>query len=486
MKTIVIAVAVLLSLAGGAVNAVEVSYRYELIEGSRIVDDCAVCGRPPIVQELRGTFDLRRLQTDPLISIYRVENVDFKAADYKVAGSGGLMIGGEVALTQSMWLTGQVSMSWTNLHASFTNKTVVVERWWPMLKVSIEQTNGNDFQRFTIDIVAAPIREIWFSTASLFHAGTLPENANLVSAGDLLGSSGRIIKRNLELFNGLPVPVSEEMGLDAIDMQEGADIAISTETNGMAAGEGDVFHARSMVVFTEKEILAPLLQGQTAEGGLDALNMEGAGASLRVYFSIERDIRIFNDPLPNVDLRKGDVLWVNSPQNEVREGGVLKKNAELLLRFDPADREKDYGLDALYMWRSGEIWFSTEEGFQDKLLGAVTAGDLLSDQGYVVYRNLELLERFAPIEDASSFGLDGLYVVSDAARADVDGARLQVQIDAAGPLLKWSGPARVFQAERADSLLQPFADLTPILPELQVVDTNGVSGSQRFYRLRQW
>jgi hypothetical protein len=44
----------------------------------------------------------------------------------------------------------------------------------------------------------------------------------------------------------------------------------------------------------------------------------------------------------------------------------------------------------------------------------------------------------------------------------------------------------VFQAERADSLLQPFADLTPILPELQVVDTNGVSGSQRFYRLRQW
>jgi hypothetical protein len=110
----------------------------------------------------------------------------------------------------------------------------------------------------------------------------------------------------------------------------------------------------------------------------------------------------------------------------------------------------------------------------------------LSDQGYVVYRNLELLERFAPIEDASSFGLDGLYVVSDAARADVDGARLQVQIDAAGPLLKWSGPARVFQAERADSLLQPFADLTPILPELQVVDTNGVSGSQRFYRLRQW
>ena len=72
----------------------------------------------------------------------------------------------------------------------------------------------------------------------------------------------------------------------------------------------------------------------------------------------------------------------------------------------PIPVEADYGLDAIYVWSSGEIWFLIEEGFVDQNLGAIMPGDLLSDQGMVVYRNLELLGAFAPLEDLADFGLE--------------------------------------------------------------------------------
>ena len=100
-------------------------------------------------------------------------------------------------------------------------------------------------------------------------------------------------------------------------------------------------------------------------------------------------------------------------------------------RFRPPLVVPDYGLDAVHVWPSGEIWFSTEEGFQDGALGPIAAGDLLSDQGYVVYRNLELLGPFAPIEDLADFGLDALFLVSDAVPAVAQLETLLSELNAA-------------------------------------------------------
>jgi len=57
---------------------------------------------------------------------------------------------------------------------------------------------------------------------------------------------------------------------------------------------------------------------------------------------------------------------------------------------------------------------STEEGFNDTQLGLIREGELLSDQGYIVFRNLELTSSFAPAEDMADFGLDAIYVVTNA------------------------------------------------------------------------
>lgn len=484
MVRFIFAIVVIFALGRATISSAE-AFGYELIEGSRIIDDCSICGRPPIVQSLRGSLELRLLETDPLFSRYTVEKLELTAAGYKVTGAGRFEIGGEVALVQRMWLTGQVSVAGIDSFAGFTNENLISERWWPMLKISLLQTNGNDFQRFTLDIVAAPFREVWFSTASGFHSANLPTNANAVSAGDLLGTSGRIIKHNQELFSALPLPVTEDAGLDAIDMQPTANIAISTDTDFSAAEEGDLFLTRTTAVFTHEQLLEPLLGGSTASSGLDALHIDGVLPNAKVHFSIEKDIRISQDAQPPIDLRKGDLLWVNP---ELAAGGVFKRNRDLLARFDPSEPDLDYGLDALYIWPHGEIWFSTEEGFQDKALGAITSGDLLSDQGYLAFKNLELLERFAPIEDASSFGLDGLYIVSDVAPANVKGARISISQSAfGGPVLRWTGQARVFQVERTFSLLQEFEPFTPLLPDLESSDTNAVAGrAETFYRLRQW
>jgi hypothetical protein len=142
--------------------------------------------------------------------------------------------------------------------------------------------------------------------------------------------------------------------------------------------------------------------------GLDAAHFVTASASREIYFSIETDL--FSERL-GMTLQRGDLLS--------SYGRVVKRNHELLARFHPPPTPgpvpRDYGLDALYLWPGGEIWFSVEEGFMDEQLGMILPGDLLSDQGRVVMRNLELLAAFAPIEDLADFGLDAVFVVTEAA-----------------------------------------------------------------------
>lgn len=93
----------------------------------------------------------------------------------------------------------------------------------------------------------------------------------------------------------------------------------------------------------------------------------------------------------------------------------------------PADRavpeERDLGLDAVHLWPSGEIWFSTEVGFQSQTLGMISHGDLLStrdvltDRGSIIFKNLPLLATFTPLEKLANFGLDALFLVVEEPRA---------------------------------------------------------------------
>jgi hypothetical protein len=173
-------------------------------------------------------------------------------------------------------------------------------------------------------------------------------------------------------------------------------------------------------------------------------------------------------------------------------GQVWRSNQQLQAKFHPAEPTNDYGLDAVYVWPQGEIWFSTEAGFQDLALGAILPGDLLSDWGYVVFRNLELLGAFAPLEDLADFGLDALFIVADATPPPPPTPALH--INSIGPIsstasigLTWQGQGRVFQVQRADRITDPFVPLSPILTDFFFTDIGTLTNhAQTYYRLQQW
>jgi hypothetical protein len=333
---------------------------------------------------------------------------------------------------------------------------------------------------YTLRIAAAPLREIWFSTVNPFTAGAGSAAPNLVRGGDLLSTVGRIVKRNADLFTSVGAfPPAPDLGLDAIDILPGGEIAFSlgTDITSQTLGllqEGDLLSNKGRIIADNQALLSAFNPSLTKDYGLDAVQILDTG---EILFSVRSDA--YSDKL-NIALHLGDLLSSS--------GTIVRSNQQLLSRFQPAIGTNDYGLDAIYVWPSGEIWFSTEQDFQDLALGAIAAGDLLSDQGYIVYRNADLLSAFSPTTEPADFGLDALYVISDAT-PPAPPPLLQLQIDASatGAGLKWQGQGRVFQVERADALSGPFSPLSPILPDLSFGDLNALTNrNEEFYRLMQW
>lgn len=432
---------------------------------------------------MRGTFQLRPLEETPLFTRYALEDIQFTAGNrpYRVTGGGTFEIGGEVAVTLRVALQLQIDDGFTSKACSFTNTTTTVDRPWPMMDVTLMQTNGTFTQIFTLRLAAAPVREIWFSTVAGFTPATGAPPLYYVQGGDLISSSGRVVKRNADLFTSVgafpPVP---DLGLDAVDILPGGEIAFSLGSGIFSTTlgplqHGDLLSTRGRIIQRNQDLLAAFgLQPPTPDVGLDAVQVLGTG---EILFSIPTNV--FSEQL-GVTLHRGDLLSST--------GTVLRSNQQLLAHFHPASPANDYGLDALYLWPSGEIWFSTETGFQDAALGPVLAGDLLSDQGYIVFRNLELLNAFAPVEDAADFGLDALYLVTDATPpAPAPLLKIKIGSAAGSASLTWQGQGRVFQVERATAVTGPFQPLSPMVPDLFFDDLGTLTNRARaYYRLHQW
>jgi hypothetical protein len=360
-------------------------------------------------------------------------------------------------------------------------RSVPATRLWPIIEVTVDQTNGSEQRVYHLQLVAAPIRELWFSTANGFTSATLP---GPVSEGDLVAGAGRIVFKNATLVQNLGfAPVAPDLGLDAVDVEPGGEVWFSTvqpqwsEGLGRWITPGDLLSDRGSVVRTQAELLAAFMgPGQKIDASLDAVQLQPDGA---IWFSTRTGFK--SDALGRA-IGPGDLLS--------DAGVVVRSNKELLSRFHPTDPNRDYGLDALYVWPGGEIWFSVEEGFVDLGLGTVKAGDLLSDQGSVVYGNLELLRAFAPLEDLADFGLDALFLVTDAAplpEAPPDIRNVEVLPESGARRLEWTGPGRVFQVERAPEAGGPYLPVSEVQTLLWFEDWEGAASSSRwFYRIRQW
>lgn len=464
------------------------NWTYSLLPDSRLIDDC-FCGRPTLLVPMRGTFELRLVAENPLFATYSVTNVQFLAdrgdgTAYRVTGHGWYQVGGEVALVQSMFLTLQIGNGATNRPCSFTNDTPAVERLWPMLKVHVDETTQAPVQFYRLDLVAAPFRELWFSTVHQFTPGVQPPYTNQVSGGDLVSGAGRVVQRNRDLTRRLglqPSPDPPDLGLDAVDILPAGEITFSIEQDVFSQTlgplhHGDVLSARGRVVTSYAALIGAFVpQPPPTDEGLDALLVLPDG---EIYFSITNDF--FSQSLGQT-VRRGDLLS--------SRGVVVKTQEELLARFQPAFPKEDAGLDALWVWPSGEVWFSTERDFYNVHFERFKRGDLFSDQGYVVCRNLELLAPFQPLEDLGDFGLDALYLVSDTTVPP--GPARCVRIERApGPndlTLEWDAQGHVFQLEKATTVTGPYLPCRPITTEPVFTDSGALTDTtQAFYRLRQW
>jgi hypothetical protein len=463
------------------------SWRYRLLPGSYLVDDCLICGRPTLFYPLHGTFELVRVSENPLFSRFELREINWATRsepEYRLSGEGRYEYGGEVAVTQELVLKVQVKTPDFNKAKTFTNEVRVAQALPPALEIHLDQTDENLIQFFRLDLVAAPVREIWFSTVNRMTAGIWPGPDNVVTAGDLLSDDGRLVIAHDDLLYSVRVEAglaSPEAALDALDIGPGGEIFFSlrSDTTSTSLGEvhhGDLLSDRGRVVKTNRELLAAFQPpAGTGEVGLDAAHVRDDG---EILFSTTLDVA--SEKL-GVKLTSGDLLS--------DKGQLVKSNKELLAAFQPAGERADYGLDALYLWPSGEIWFSTETGFRDASGRVILAGDLLSTQGRVIYGNLDLVSAFQPLEDLADFGLDAVFVVADAICPAPPPRLVATAIGdtSRDVTLRWAGPGRVFQVERAEDVRGPYVPVSAIVPGQSWSDIGAARNKPAaFYRLREW
>jgi hypothetical protein len=459
-------------------------WRYTLLPDSQLVDDC-YCGRPTLSLPLRGTFDLRFLDQSPLFTRYTVTNIDFNTSwsdrHYHLSGQGLYTSGGEVALVQSLVLELRIDNGFTNQLCYLTNDLPTVPRPWPMLSVPLTQTNGAIIQFYRINLVAAPFRELWFSTSHGMTPGTPSPPAAHISGGDLLSSSGGIVRLNQDLSARLGImPMVPDLGLAALDVLPGGEFAFAidtdvfSETLGMLS-DGDLLSDHGRILYDYHDLLQTFSPASPdLSPGLDGIQFMTNG---EVYFSVKRDF--FSKTL-QMSVGRGDLLS--------SRGQIVTHNKALLRRFHLSSPTPDVGLRAFYLWPSGEVWFATEDGFPDALLGTISSGDLLSDQGYIVYRNLDLVAPFSPLEDLANFGLDALFVITDTTAPPPSPrfTRFGLDRNTGAFQLEWNNPGRLAQLQRATDALGPWLPILPIGDATNYSRTLPAAPAQSFYRIQTW
>jgi hypothetical protein len=252
---------------------------YTLLEGSYFVDDCLICGRPTIYQPLRGTFDLVLVQYTPPYIGYAIQNLDFATEGpwFKrhITGQDTYVRFEEFARLQDMTLAVKVTDEYTNRMAYFTNQTRVANQPDPLIQANLMETNGTLLQTFSLQLFAAPVREIWFSTLRSFTSTNRNTPTNKISAGDLLSTRGRVVKRNIDLVGRLGVmPGVPDLGLDALDVTARGEILFSipvdvfSETLGPIQ-HGDLLSNRGAIVRRNQDLLAAFKPASSADAGLD-------------------------------------------------------------------------------------------------------------------------------------------------------------------------------------------------------------------------
>ncbi len=256
-------------------------------------------------------------------------------------------------------------------------------------------------------------RETFFSTeVGLTATSSTPTPFYPVSDGDLLSNNRCRVLTNQQLLAAFHFkPVFPDLGLDAVTIAQLGPVLFSTEASYVdvtSISHGDLLSSDGEIVRTNAELIAAYWPIPVAtDVGLDAVHFGPFPTAIQnggIFFSVETDF--WSEQLKTM-IGHGDILS--------ESGIILIRNAGLVAPFfplcGPIPCQFDFGLDALYIHPDGEIWFSVETGFPSANFGFISDGDILSSNGSIVSRNLDLLfgpGACNPAEDLGNFGLDAL------------------------------------------------------------------------------
>ena len=468
---------------------------YRVIWNSTLSETCTECDHPTATYPLRGSAEMQYFSSIMgatwTFSNIELDTVNAGSPQYHITGSGVWSDSGQFSVPSyvTLHLGLQIDDGTTNRPCTIYRRNVGSIPLEQIFTVGGPQINGTPPQTFSISLSMAPVHDLWFSTRrGLTPSGTNAESAR-VENGDVLSDSGRVVKGNADLlrpFGITPDPALSGYDIDALNVAPGGEIVFSLREDVLSptAGllrHGDLLSDGGRVVKTNQELLQAFgLMPPAQDVGLDGIE---ALENNRTFFSIATNV--FSEKLGKM-LTSGDLLF--------EDGSILYSNQQLLGAFQPKSQDQNYGLAAFHTWRGSfglisEVWFCTEKGF-DSALGPIAAGDLISSRGYIVYRNLELVAQFEPLEDLADFGLDGLFLVSDPQPRSLVStplSRLTSALSPSGLILRWETTGRVSQVERASNVEGHFLPVSPVLPGLEWLDT-GLSGAKTpaFHRLRVW
>lgn len=457
-----------LLIASASVRSAD-TIHYQLLYGSAI--SYKIGGSSAGFWGAKGGLDLRFIEQNGDVTQYAIENAHINGdAAHQFTGSGTLNVTAGARPSCTLSLTNIAGPDTAGI--VFTNVTFTPDRNWPMLAVRARQPTANN-AAYTIEIRAAPFHDLWISPAIDFRANALPAAANMIHSGDLLSLDGRIIKRNAELLAPYSPFTPGDYGLDAVALAPEGGLAFSTHAFA-SIRDGAIFLPTLRNPITYTDIFTNAAASAITDPGIDGLQFTSPTS---VYFSVKRDTTYSIPNSTPITLRDGDIWWTDLQTHELRRS----RSREELFAFpdyQPWLVDPSVGIDAFYIWPSGEVWFSLRSSWT-----AHTA--IYSSDGYAVFTDTFVFESFKAGADP---GLDAFLVITDLATPTVAPPIMEpANNPATGDLtLRWRGAGAAYLVESALQISGPFQSVSPVTANQTFVLSITNAGASQFFRVRQW
>ena len=143
---------------------------YRLEPGSTFLDDCPICGRPPIVLPLEGTFVLKLKAIGDVTDWYEIDSIDFRAAvpggqKNIVSGSGSYLTrvgAGGIVATHSMSLDVEIN---GEAGLKLESGEVKAVTGLPAIDIEVQEATASQVRVYKLHLIAIPADAVMTSAS---------------------------------------------------------------------------------------------------------------------------------------------------------------------------------------------------------------------------------------------------------------------------------------------------------------------------------